>query len=287
MRDAVLILAVLGLGALALLPGREPAERDAAAEAAARPAGDNARIAHGDVADADRDAGARSSPPAKEGTLHGLLPLVPGSEWSYRVSGPAELVPTARWVLRLVSAPEGGAPGVVEAGFGDGRESGRVWIGDGWIFVDALPLLEPAEFAGNRPRRVSGTLLPAPGALVDRATWELVLERLVTHTIRDELERPVTRPMRAVQRDRALVEGFDEVAVPAGEFRAARVEWISRLELFAGRRQVFDALTLEQFRSETMWIAPGIGIVKRQIAWAGSPKSAVTFQLERYHRPGP
>ncbi len=284
-RDAVLILAVLGLGAIALLPDRERGEPGAPADEDRR-AGGNPAV-EGSAPGADVDAGARCSAPAPEGTVHGLWPLVPGSEWSYRVSGPAVLVPAATWTLRLVSAPADKEPGLFEAGYGDTREPGRVVVEDEAFFVDALPLLEPAEFAGNRPRRISGTLLPAAAALVERAAWGLELERHVTHTIRDELERPVTRPMRVLQHDRALVDGWEKVALPAGEFRAARVEWTSRLELFAGRRQVFDALTLEPFRAETMWIVPGIGIVKRQITWAGSPKSAVLFQLERYTRPGP
>jgi hypothetical protein len=285
-RDALLILAVLGLGAVALLPGRETEKRPEADPDASAARAEDAEAVGRKPGASDADVVRRSSPPAPADTAHGLWPLVPGSEWTYRTSGPSKLVPASHWTVRLVEAPEGRRPGLVEAGFGDDREPGQVWLGEDWFFIDALPLTEPLEFLGNRPRRTSGTLLPPAGMLVPRASWDLMLERQVVHTIRDELERPVTRPMRAVQSDRALADGFEDVVVPAGEFGAARVEWTSRLTLFVGRRQVLDALTLEPFRSETTWIAPGVGIVKRQIVWTGSPRNAVTFQLEHYHRPG-
>ena len=115
--------------------------------------------------------------------------------------------------------------------------------------------------------------------------WTHGYERQVTHSIQDDRGRVHKRRARAEQADRATVLDRHEVVVPAGRFDAYRIEWTGRVSLLIGKRPVLDGLTAERFRTETTWFAPGIGMVRRRVSYAGSAKDSVTFNLLSYERP--
>jgi hypothetical protein len=75
--------------------------------------------------------------------------------------------------------------------------------------------------------------------------------------------------------------------VPAGRFSARRIDWTSRIELAAGARPVLDPLTAEPFRTEVMWVAEGVGIVRRRVEHSIPTKAVVTFDLVSYTVPPP
>jgi hypothetical protein len=288
-RDVFLIVAILALVALAFWPSGEDEPRSAPPPAADDPA---------DPVD-DRDpVPPRVTPPAADaGTMksgaaqplldvpHQLLPVVAGSRWVYQVSGPKHLAPEPTWTLVIDRPPTVDEPGKIRVGFGETLEERDLWLDDGALRLDGLPCVEPLEYIGNRPRKVSGVLLPARSAIIAGATWTVVYERKVTHAMRDDRGRVIERKATAVQRDRATMKEIHEVSVPAGRFDALRIEWSGRVEVKVGKRPVLDGLTLEPFRAETTWFAPGIGLVRRRVSYTGSVKDSVTFNLLRYERP--
>jgi hypothetical protein len=286
LRDVILLLAVVALVVVAFLPTDgedEPAPGPA-------PAGGPSEVEanEDDSAPAERDSAAKPSSGVAAPLTdvpHALMPIVPGSSWTYRVAGPPHLTPADSWTMSIETAPADGEPGAIEVGFGDARERRSIWLEGGALRTDALPLVEPMEFLGNRPERVLGSLLPSPAAVVVGAAWTAEYERKVLHKITDDRGKTHERKALARQKDRAIAQDVHEVDVPAGRFDARRIEWMGRVSISVGKRPVLDGLTSEPFRSETTWFAPGIGMVKRRVAYGDSMKDSVTFNLVRYERP--
>jgi len=283
-RDVILLLAVVALVVLAFLPGgdREGGHEKTTGDPDEADAGEDAPLVADD--DRDRQAGRGTAPPL-EGVPHRLMPIVAGSSWSYRVSGPPRLAPSDSWTMTIETLPEGDQPGTVAVGFGDAREARPYWLDGGAVRLDGLPLVEPLEFLGNRPAKISGSLLPPQATIVTGAVWAQEFERNVTHAITDERGKRHERKAIARQRDRAVAREIHEVDVPAGRFDARRIEWTGRVSVFFGKRPVLDGLTSEPFRSETTWFAAGIGMVRRSVSFGGSMRDSVTFNLVRYERP--
>lgn len=285
-RDVILLLAIVALVVLAFIPTGDD-ESTPAPTASDRVPEEVPPAYAANEREPDRvpPTTARAAPPLV-GVPHELFPIVPGSRWTYRVAGPAHLAPADTWTLEIRSAPADGEPGVVEVGFGDAREQRSLWLEDGALRLDGLPCVEPMEFFGNRAREIRGSLLPPMSSIVIGAVWHQEYERQVTHEIRDERGRVHARKALAVQRDRAIAKEIHEVDVPAGRFDSRRIEWIGRVSISVGKRPVLDGLTSEPYRSETTWFAPGVGLVRRRVAYGESMKNSVTFNLVEYHRPG-
>jgi hypothetical protein len=282
LRDVILLLAVVALVVVAFLPSSgedEPAPTDGPGET---DAGEDQSGEEEPKQVTDPSSGA--APPLAD-VPHALMPIVSGSSWTYRVNGPPHLAPADTWTLSIESEPTEGEPGVIEVGFGDAREQRSLWIEDGKLRTDGLPLVEPMEFLGNRPNTVGGSLLASSASMIIGAVWTHEYGREVVHKITDDRGKTHERKATAQQKDRAIVKEVHEVDVPAGRFDARRIEWIGRVAISVGKRPVLDGLTSEPFRNETTWFAPGIGMVKRRVAYGDSMRDSVTFNLVRYVRP--
>ncbi len=286
-RDIVLLAVVVVLAVLALLPAGERSDsEDKTAE---------------DMDDKIKDTPAAKTydqnrkPNASVGiaadpvlnVAHEYLPLIPGSTWIYKVRGPRELVPDDTWTIKLLTAPSGENPGKVEVGFGDKLHAATIWLDGESLRFDGLSFISPMEFFSNRPRKVSGEFLPAGARIGEDAIWVHDLERDVIHEFRDKRGKIRKVPALAKQRERAHARGFENITTPVGMHRACSVEWMSRIEIFVDGRPVLQNLTSEPFRSETMWIVPGIGIVRRRIEYTGFRTGQISLDLIRYDRPDP
>jgi len=215
-----------------------------------------------------------------------LMPVVPGARWTYRVEGPRDLVPDSKWTMKIATAPEGDEPGSVEVGFGDRLELSRMWLDErGSLRFDGLPLTEPPDFLGDRPREVEGALLPAISLIGKGAVWRHVYRRDVVYRYRDKKGRLHEDEAEGIQTDRANMWDFEDVFVPAGRFRCHRISWIGRIELRVDGRPVLTELTADPYREETTWFAPGVGLVRRRISHRRDDMEVVTFDLVEHEVP--
>lgn len=285
LRDVLLIGAIVALIAVALInPGREGEEEEGAA--ADRP------MPQAMPGAADTAPRAAPSMPGMGAALplktarHRFWPLVAGSRWVYHVSGPREIVPSNEWTIEVVAAPAGDEPAELRAGYGTDLSPCRAWLQGEALRTDAWPFIEPAEYFGNRPTRVTGVFLPDPAVVVGGAVWGLELDRTVPYRFRDGRGRPREVAASARQRDRAQAGEEDDVIVPAGRFTARRIEWLSRIQIEAQGRPVLVELAAEPYRRESMWVSEGTGIVKRRITFPAYRAAEIAFDLVRYERPG-
>ncbi len=288
-RDIILLIAAGLLIALALLP-----EGERSSDSAKTDDGAFDDLAGGGESGEEGDDGASASSFGTPGTRaaeplpsipHEYLPLVPGSAWVYRVRGPEKFVPDETWTLRLLSAPRGEEPGEVEVGFGTKLARAKIWHDSDVLRFGGLPLVEPVEFIGNRPTDVAGEFLPIAERILQGAVWTQDSERDVMYTYRDKRGKVHRVEAHAKQRDRALVEDFENITLPVGMYRACRVFWLSRIEIKAKGRPVLQDLTSEPFRREKMWIVSGIGIVRRRVEYPGYRAAQIAFDLVSYDRP--
>jgi hypothetical protein len=215
------------------------------------------------------------------GELDQLFPLVPGMAWTYRVTGPDKVVPSANWVQRVVSEPEGDSPGIVEVGFEGKRTIARLYENRGALLFDGLPFTEPLEIGGAAPAAMRGELFPQAVRVLEGAVWSMISTRQILHKHRDKEGNVKQQTAVARQKDRAQVKRFETVVVPAGRFGAHRIDWLSRVDIKADGRPVLEELTTEPYRRERMWVAPGFGIVKRVINYlrGGRIRETIIFEL--------
>ena len=222
------------------------------------------------------------APPAAPVQGASVIPLIPGSVWQYQVFGDEKLVPEESWTFRIVNAPKEHLPGTAEVRFGKEVTVAELHVNDGSIRIDDFPLVAPIELAGTRTTSADGELLPPQVRMIEGAVWNEIQHRELIYTYRDKKGVSHSVNANAVIRNRAHVREFEQIVVPAGQFGAYRVEWISRVDIKAEGRPILEHLTAAPYRRETMWIATGIGIVKRDIDFLrdGKKEHSVTFALE-------
>ncbi|MCU0662873.1 MAG: hypothetical protein MUC50_11180 [Myxococcota bacterium] len=285
-RELLLIGAVVLVGVLALLPPLGPQLFPQQEDSDATFDGLET------IAESDSDSSTeidtmdmRADAPS-EGVFHDYFPLEIGATWHYRVDGPHSLVPSGLWSMRVVSLPTDDAPGKVAAGFNGVLVEQEIEKSGNVLRFSFLPLLEPLEHLGNQAISISGETLPEPPRFEKGAAWTMTLERNLPYQYRDRKGRPVERKAGASQISYARIEEYEDVTVPAGRFHAFRIEWSSRLTMSVEKRQVLDSLTAKPFREEIVWIAKGVGIVRRYVTYPGYKGAKVSFDLLRYDAPG-
>ncbi len=222
--------------------------------------------------------------PATE-VLHRFLPLIPETKWVYWVSGHRDLVSDQKWTMEVVTAPDENGRGVLEVGFEDQRSRAEVWLSNGSVKIDGLPFVEPERFLGNRARKVTGEFLPLADRIIDDAVWTHQYQRETIFKYQNRNGRWVKALASLLQKDRAKAGDMEKILTQAGTFQALRVMWLSRVDINIKGRPVLEKLTTEPYRKETMWLAPGYGIVRREIEYMGEETKTVTFDLVSYARP--
>ncbi len=216
---------------------------------------------------------------------HVYFPLAEGVKWVYRVLGPEQFVKHDTWTMEVISIPSEEAPGVVKVGFGEDFKEAHVWLDGQSLRFDGLPFMEPVEFLGNRPIELSGAMLPAPVQMNPDAVWTMDAVRDVVYQYRDKKGKPHSLPAKANERARARAVESETIVTPGGPFKAWKISWISRIEIFAGKRPVLLELTAEPYRKETMWVAPGTGLVRRQIDYSNYRGADISFDLMEFSHP--
>ena len=309
--DLVLIIAVIGLVGLSLWPqsGEEASVPDSPADAPAAIPGplpilrDDTRVSEkldqvldmvanhqSDIDEASASSERQSTsterfsapqPPMNGGPL---ISVTAGTQWRYHVSGDAPWVTGEQLTIRLVSEPEGQTPGVVETRTDRTVTLSQFHVTNDTVRFDGIPFIAPEPLLGTRTIRTEGTLLPAQVQLVDGAVWFDIHHRNLIYRYRNKKGKIQELSAHAIIRNRAIAKGFETVIVPAGRFGAYRVEWLSRLTITAAGRPVLEHLTTEPFRRETMWLTPGLGIVKREVDFLmkGEKNRTVTLSLEGF-----
>lgn len=225
-----------------------------------------------------------ASPPAT-GIPHAYLPLVKGSVWQYRVTGPEAFVKNEKWSMTLISAPKEETPGQLLVGFEGSKRTANIWLREGALRLGGMAFVAPLEFLDNIPRAVEGAFLPIQEQILTHALWVQSSERDITYRYKNKKGEQLEIPADARQTDRAHIRDEEIMTVPAGTFKSWRIAWLSRIEIKANDRPVLRNLTSVPFRSETMWIASGIGIVRRKIKYPAHPNAEIEFSLLSYHRP--
>jgi len=217
---------------------------------------------------------------------HPLFPLVVGVEWVYAVDGPEKWVPAEQWTMKVIRAPMGDEPGEISAGYSGNLTGYPVRLEKDGLLFAGLPLMAPPAYLSNPPGELTGTLLPATRYIIPDGVWSFQITRELDYQSMIENRKIVVEKARAIEVDRALVTGLIDVVVPAGIYKAWRVDWISRIEMKAGKgRDVLARLTTEPYRKDAMWFAPGVGLVKRRVSFMESPAEEITFSLVRMNTP--
>ena len=274
-RDIALVAAFVAIAVAALWPerGAKPVDEGRA------PRGATAEGAEGGRDRAAGEPGRTAPEPSIPASAISAMPLAVGARWTYHVDGPKDLLPGDEWTMEIRAVPADGQPGEVAVGFGVEREFFPIWEDDAGIRFAGLPYNAPLEFSGTRPSSVEGKLVPPRRGLVEGASWTQILSREVQHEMATPKGIMEKVAARGVQTDRALAGEVSDVIVPAGRFQARRVDWTCRLELVRNKRPILDPLTAKAFRTEIMWIAEGVGIVRRRVEHAFPAKTVITFDL--------
>jgi len=165
--------------------------------------------------------------------------------------------------------PTANEPGRLMAGYDDDRLPAQFWFEGEDVRTDVWPLTEPVDFMHNAVEVAQGAFLPNPAIIGKGAVWEEVLHRKVVHQFRDVRGRFRQSDALAIQTNRANVDMYRDVTVPAGPFQAFGIKWISRVAIEVDKRPILLDLTSKPYRKETMWVARGIGVVRRSIAYPG------------------
>lgn len=211
-----------------------------------------------------------------------LMPLCGGAVWTYNVFGSPELVTSDNMVLRILKEPEGQTPGLVETVFGESSKISPIYKKKGIQFT-GLPFVTPREFLDARPHRVKGRILPTRGQMVTGAVWTEIQHRKLIYRYHDSGGKAHALKADATIKNRANAHPFETVVVPAGRFGAYRIEWIGRVEIAAKKRAVLEYLTTEPYRRETMWVTPGVGIIKREINYLAQDRTHQTVNIVLQH----
>ena len=212
-----------------------------------------------------------------------LLPLFPGAKWQYRLARNADPGKAETWVFTVDRPPSEGAEGISSAGPPEKLRSYPLISNGGDLRLDGLGFLAPHAYLESSVVRVEGEALPGAKRFFEGALWELRVQREVTYRSAAN-KRGILSDRRglAEEHHRALAGELETVRVPAGTFRARRVSWTSRVNLRTDGRPVLMPLTSAPYRTETMWVTPCVGIVKRRITFVLENE---TVLLELYTSP--
>ncbi len=212
-----------------------------------------------------------------------LMPLRGGAFWKYDIFGDPDLVRSNELTIRLVHEPEGQGAGLMEIELGERVDITPIYDTDG-MRTGGFPFFVPRELLDTRPFRVEGTTLPKRRQLVAGAVWTEIQHRKLIYRYQDTHGKTQSLKADAVIKNRAHTRTFETVVVPAGRYGAFRIEWIGRVAITAAGRPILAHLTSEPFRRETMWVAPGVGVVKREISYLdrGISAQSVTLALKMF-----
>lgn len=229
-----------------------------------------------------QDTASDALPIVPEGEVgDAAVPLFIGALWRYRSADSREPNTPRTWLFTVNRAPDAATPGISSAGFEGKSEVASIVDRDGDLRLDGLGFFAPPVFTDVPPVQVEGETLPRNLRIVEGAVWELRIRRKVTYQIATPKGETKERKGEATERHRALAGKLETVTVPKGKFNARRIDWLSRLELKTEGRPVLMPLTTEPYRKETMWVVPGIGIVKRSISFLTEEgKGTVLLELE-------
>lgn len=288
-RDVLLVLVAIGLLVAVFLPINR--DKDKASDEKVTPlaplpdvrTNSDVRVKAGN---ATHMVSSEISPPIID-AVHMYFPIAVGSIWEYRVTGSEDLVQDETWSMQIDSLPTKDKPGEVKVGFGKNLDTRKIWIQGETIRTDAMPFVEPLRFFGNAPTEVSGTFLPAAKYIIEGAVWKQIFQRKLLYDSRDKQGKVHVEDATAVQSDRAFVHKSENIITPVGVFEALKITWLGRIEIKAKKnnRRVLVDLTAAPYREDTIWIASGIGIVRRTISYSRSKNDVISFDLSRYHRP--
>lgn len=282
-RDILLVLVAAGLVVAAILPTAEEEKPPVVVDE--QPVDvDTPKVHDGPDTKEQSEVVPGASAPILD-VEHLYFPLVPGSTWVYRVEGTEDMAGGETWTAVLERAPTEEEPGVMLAGYDQKRARYRVWLEGGAISTDALPAVMPLQFGESEPVKLEGRLMPGLPYLIEGGVWNQIFKRQVTYESKDRAGVVRVEKAQATQTDRAMVVESDETIVPAGRFSTLQIQWISRVEMNADKRKVLAKLTAEPFRKETMWLAKGVGIVRRHIEYLGTRSGTLSFDLVMYKRP--
>ena len=207
-----------------------------------------------------------------------LLPLYPGGRWAYRTADDGDPGSAKTWEMVVTRPPMDGADGTMRCGAEPASTTFPLVNNDGNLRIDGLGYLAPLEFEEMKNVVFDGETLPRQTRFIEGGVWEFRIRRDVAYRIADkdgilEKQRGV-----AEERHRALAGPLETVRVPAGTFEARRIGWTSRVKLRTGNRPVLTSLTAAPYRTETMWVVPCVGIVKRRITFVQENRT-VLFEL--------
>jgi hypothetical protein len=225
---------------------------------------------------------AAESPPTNDG---GAVPLFENAVWRYRVRDSRQRDAQKEWSMRVVRVPKSGAAGLMESGFEGSLSSSLLADDDGDIRMDGLDFVAPSQFQDSQPLRIEGETLPRTVRLVEGAVWEFRIELEPSYRFTDKKGKVTEATVHAEEHHRAYAKMMETIQVPKGRFSARRIEWVSRVQMTADGRPVLCPLTAEPYRKETMWVAPNVGIIKRQITFL-SEAGADTVVVELTDGPG-
>ncbi|MBN2525908.1 MAG: hypothetical protein JXR76_05895 [Deltaproteobacteria bacterium] len=231
----------------------------------------------------------REEPPLQplRGVPHPLFPLVKGVRWVYLVSDSSGLAPASQWSLEIVEVPGDDTPGRVEMGFGDQLHIRDIHFSEDGVQLFDLPFSAPLDYVNSTSYQYEGHWLPPEPYLVDDAVWKYTYRRKIKYRSQNKHREIVEEDAVGVQTERATMKRQEKVVVPAGVFQSYLVSYGSRMEILAGteRRKVLQKLTTEPFRRETVWFAPGVGMVRRRITYNTPEKVDIIFNLVRFENP--
>ncbi len=291
-RDVILILIAIALVIAVFIPSNKNNEVDGVSK---KKTGNlklsdktNANSSHnGNKIDIIKKLDRKISP-RDDTVFHKYFPLKLNSEWKYLVNGSKDLVNDTLWTIKVKREPSLDLPGILLIGFGSFLQERSVSKSKtGGIIFDGLPFIAPFSFLNNRPINVEGEFLPSKQAVIKGAMWKFIYFRNLSYRSRNSDDKIVDENADSVQTDIVTVKDREKIIVPAGIFKnAIRVEYLSRLEMKAkGRRSVLNPLTVKPYRRDTIWFAPGIGMVKRRVSYINQKGKNVTFVLNSYTRP--
>lgn len=280
-RDVILIIVAIGLLVAVLWPDGTSQQSDESSSTAS--VNDAAPKSRAPVASQPKSTQFQSL----EGVFHTLFPLAEGTIWTYMVTDSSGQAPADTWRIRVVSAPEGEGSGVVEMGFGDALSRQTVYVADGGIQIQGLPFESTLRYPQSTGENYTGKWLPDMKFMISDAVWEYGHRRHIRYRSRGNNQEIIEEDALIAQTDRAQMLRQEKVIVPAGVFQADLVSWVSRIEIRAGKRgrRVLEKLTTEPFKKETVWFAPGVGMVRRRVTHAAPHQRDIIFELIRFEPP--